>query len=240
MIPEIPARRHGDFPASSPDYEHFFHARAFGQGRVGVVLQGHDPPGPETAVTGEKKTGLAIINAIGQGLCAEPAENHTVDRPDPGGGQHADDQLRYHGKIEHDPVAFFHSQFFKYLGQFVDLVKQFLIGEGAAVADALPFKEDGGLVPPPGLDVPVQTVESSIQLSALKPRCITPGKITLQGFLPGLVPDQQFLCFFGPVSFRVLDGSLIFAVIRLSSGYPGLLLKMPGTGYWSMISFISD
>ena len=64
-----------------------------------------------------------------------------MNRTDSGAGQHGNRQFRNHGQVNGNPVALFNAQFLKDIGEFVDFIIQFLIGQCPAVAD-VSFPDD--------------------------------------------------------------------------------------------------
>jgi hypothetical protein len=128
----------------------FFTGDIVGGGTSSVtipVIPGLNP----IAVRRHHHFGLAVANAIGHRLGAEPAENHGVDRADARAGQHGDGRLRYHGQIDDDPIALLDAVSFENVGESTDLAMQLAIGQHAffpraAVPGRFTFPHQGRLV----------------------------------------------------------------------------------------------
>jgi len=75
-------------------------------GFVDVVLEGDDLASPVAPVGGDDDLAAGIGDALDDGLGGESAEDHRVDRADPGAREHRDGQLGDHGHVDCDDVAF--------------------------------------------------------------------------------------------------------------------------------------
>ncbi len=88
-------------------------------------------PAP-AAVGGDEQRGLGVLDAAGQGLGREAAEDDRVRRADARAGEHGDGQLRDHGHVDGDPVAGLDAQLEEGVGGLLDLAVEVGVGEACA------------------------------------------------------------------------------------------------------------
>ena len=120
------------------------------------------------AVGRDHELGLGVVDPGAQGFGGEAAEDHGVDRADPGAGQQRDDGLGNHGQVHGHPVALGHAEGLERVRGLLHLLGQLRVGVGAGVA-GLALEVDGHPVPVAGLDVPVQGVVGRVDLAADEP-----------------------------------------------------------------------
>ena len=118
---------------------------------VHVLLERHHRAAAEAAVGRDDQLGLRILDAVGHGLRAEPAEDDRVDRADAGAGEHGDGRLGHHRQVDEHAVAFAHAVALEHVGKAADLVVKLFVGEGALLArlagcGRLAFPDQRGLV----------------------------------------------------------------------------------------------
>ena len=104
---------------------------------------------PPAAVGREDQLGRGVVVPLGDRLGGEAAEDHAVDRADPGTGQHGDRQFRHQRHVDRNHVALADAQLLQHVGEPADLGVQHLVGQHAGVA-RLAFPDQGRLVPPRG------------------------------------------------------------------------------------------
>ena len=160
---------------------------ALGQGLVGHPLERQDLASTVAAVGRDQADGLLVVDPVPQRLRREPAEHDRVDRADPRAGQHRDCRLRDHGQVDRHPVAAPDAQRLERVGASLDFAGQVPVGQHPAVA-GLAFPDDGGLVAPWPLEVPVETVGRHIELAAHEPAGVRRGPFQRGG--PGGHPVQ--------------------------------------------------
>ena len=98
---------------------------------------------PVAAVGGDDQLRLGVIDAVGEGVGGEAAEDDRVRRADAGAGEHGDRQLRDHRHVDGDAVAALHAELLQGVGALVNLVEKLLVGDVPAVAGlALPVVGD--------------------------------------------------------------------------------------------------
>ena len=139
-----------------------------GQRLVDGRLQGAGLAAAVGAVGRDHELGLGVVDPGAQGLGGEAAEDHGVDRADPGAGQQGDDGLGNHGQVDGHAVALGHAQGLEGVRGLLHFLGQLRVGVGAGVA-GLALEVDGHPVPVAGLDVPVQGVVGGIDLAADEP-----------------------------------------------------------------------
>ena len=127
-------------------------------GVVRVDLQGHGAAPAVAAVGGDHDVVHSrVVDAAGERVGRETAEDDGVGRPDARAGEHRDGQLGDHRHVDGDPVALLHAEGAEGVGEPADLVEEVRVGEGALVARlALPVV--GDLVAEAVGDVAVETV----------------------------------------------------------------------------------
>jgi hypothetical protein len=152
----------------APDHQDVLNGRGLGDGLVHDFLEAGRLAAPVAAVGGDHQLGRGVLDAGGERVGAEPAEDHRVRRADPGTGEHGDRQLGDHRQVDRHPVALAHPELEQGIGRLAHLTLQVGIGDRPGVAGlALPVVGDLGAVP--GLDVPVHAVVRDVQLAAHEP-----------------------------------------------------------------------
>ena len=170
VVPPDVAAVHHLFVGGSgaAQHHHLLDAGRAVQRVVGVLLEGNDAAAPVAAVGGYQQLRLRVVDAVAQRLGAEPAEHDAMGRADAGAGQHGDGQFRRHGQVDGHPVALPYAQALEAVGELADLPQQVTVGVHLPVA-RLALPDDGGLVAPPVVDVPVDAVVGHVQLAADEP-----------------------------------------------------------------------
>ena len=149
------------------------------------------------AVGGDDDLGLAVLEAGGQRVGGEAAEDHRVRGADAGAGQHRDDGLGDHRHVDRDPVAGLHAELGERVGGLRDLVLELGVGDVAAVVGRLADPVDRDLVAAAGLDVAVDAVVRRVELAAdepLRERRVRP----VEHLVPLLVSQVEPLGLLGP------------------------------------------
>ena len=84
---------------------------------------------------------LGVVDAAGERVGGEAAEDHRVRGADAGAGQHRDHGLGDHRHVDRDPVAGLDAELGQRVGGLADLVLELGVGDGAGVAGlALPVE----------------------------------------------------------------------------------------------------
>ena len=192
-------------------------------GDVGVGLEEGGGTLAVATVGGDEHLGLGVVDAIGQRVGREAAEDDAVGRAQPGAGQHGHGQLGDHRQVDGDPVAPLHPHALQRVGEAAHLVEQLGVGDGAGVARlALPVERD--LVTPAGLDVAVEAVVRGVQRAAPEPA--GEGQVPLEDRVEVGVPRQQLAGLAGPERLVVVGGLVVERSVRDQ----GLLGEVGGRG----------
>ena len=146
-----------------------------------------------------------VVDAVGDGVGGESAEDDGVDGADARAGEQGDGQLGRHAHVDGDAVAFLDAERLEGVGEFLHFGVQFGVGEAANFA-GLAFPDDRGLVGALAEGVAVDAVVAEVDLAADEP--LGPGQIPLENFVPGLEP-VELLRGFGPECFGIVDGLLV-------------------------------
>ena len=144
LPPDIPAFLHRHGIAAALDHDDGLHGRRALDRRI-------------HAVGGDDQLGLAVIDAVLDGLRAEAAEDHRVHRTHAGAGQHRHHGLRDHRQVNGHPVPGPDAHVLEDVRQPADVKMQLLVGDRPDVA-GLPFENQGGLVFPVGSQMAVEAV----------------------------------------------------------------------------------
>ena len=110
---------------------------------VDVDLESAGLAAPVAAVGGDDQLRLGVVDAVGERLGGEPAEDDGVRRADAGAGEHRDRQLGNHRHVDGDPVAAPDAELLQRVGGPVHLEIEIVVGDDLAVARlALPVVGD--------------------------------------------------------------------------------------------------
>ncbi len=133
-----------------------------------VLLERQDIAAPPGTIGGDDEPSLRIDDAVAYRFGGEAGEDDVVNRPDAGAGQHGDDELRYHGKVDRHAVAFFDADRFQGVGELADVAGQVPVGQDTLVA-GLALPDERGFVAPFGGEMDIEAVGADIGLAALEP-----------------------------------------------------------------------
>ena len=198
-------------------------------GVVGVGLLGDGLGAAEGAVTGHEHFRGAVLEAVAEGVGAEPAEHDAVDGADAGAGQQAGCELGDHGQVEADPVALLHAESLQDVGELADFLVELLVGQGLVVAGLVALELDGDLVAA-GLQVPVEAVVGYVELASLEEldvdRALLDVEVVVHDLVPLLEPLDILACDLRPECIGLFNGALPKLVVGRSPGNPGRLLQL--------------
>ncbi len=113
--------------------------------------------------------GPGIVDARGEFVGGESAEDHGVDGAEPRAGQHRDDRLGHHRHVDHDAVALADAEAAQHAGEPRGLVEQFAVGVGALGPGERRVVDQCGLVGAAVGDVSVESVRAGVQFGIGKP-----------------------------------------------------------------------
>ena len=221
----VPGWLHAHLVPGAGYHDHVLDRRAFIQRLVGVGLERNEPAAPNALVGGDDQAGLAVLDAVHEGLGRESAEDYGMDRPDARAGKHRDRELRDHGKIDRHPVAFLDALLLEHVREPVDFEIKLLVGI-CLVLPAVRFPDDGRLVPRRRIDVAVQAVDRRVQFPALEPFDVRLVKIIIQDLVPLLEPRQIILGHLGPEFFRLVGGPIVQVLVLFHASDAGFLAEL--------------
>ena len=155
VVPEVPPRRHVDVVLGAPHHEHALDGGALCHRLVHRRLERQHLTPAEAAVGGDHRFGVAVDDALGEGLGAEAAENHRVGGADAGTGQHRHRRLRDHRQVDGNAVTFADPLALQHVGELADLAQHVVVGQYPAVA-GLALPEERHLVAEPAGDLLVE------------------------------------------------------------------------------------
>ena len=120
-------------------------------------------------------------------------------------GEHGDGQLGNHAHVDRDAVALHDAQRFQRVGEAIHFALEHAERQHARIA-RLAFPDDGGLVAPRGMRVPVHAVVGDVELSAHEP--FGPRRVPFQHLLPRREP-VQILGLLRPEAFGIFRGAIV-------------------------------
>ena len=110
-----------------------------------------------------------------------------MDRPDPRAGEHRDRQLQDHGHVEGDAIALSNAERLQDVAELPHFPEQLPISQETLIA-RLSFPDESCLVLPRPQNVPVDTVDRRVDLSAQEPFRLR--RLPLEDAFPWFVPGQ--------------------------------------------------
>ena len=131
-----------------------------------------DPPRLQPAGRGDHHPRLGIRDAGRQFGRREASEHDRVHSPKPSAGEHADGGFGDHGHVEDDAVAFDDPELGQRAGQLRHARLQVAIGKSLELPGHRAVPDQRRLVAAPASDVPVETIETGVQLAAREPLAI--------------------------------------------------------------------
>ena len=124
VVPDVAALMHGDIAAGAADDENLLVAERLGEGRVGVVLERHLLAAAHALVGGDDQLRAAVVDAAGEAVGREAAEDDGVDGADAGAGEHRDRGFRDHRQVDGDAVASRDAEALQDIGEAADLAHE--------------------------------------------------------------------------------------------------------------------
>ena len=110
------------------------HRSGFTDGDLNSLIEqrfvGHNSVHFDATGSRDDQLGLCIIDATGQFMSGKTSEDHRVDHPNSGTGQHGNDGFRHHRHVDDDPVAFLNPLANQHSGKARHLIQQLTIAEG--------------------------------------------------------------------------------------------------------------
>ncbi len=150
------------------DHDDVLDAWRMFQRRVGEFLELNVFARPQRDVGGDEQLAFGIVDAPGQRVRAEAAEDHRMNRADARTAKHRDGGFGNHRHVNRHAVAFLDAERFQDVREFADLRVQFRVGDALHVLFRLTLPDDGGLVAA-RFEVAIQAVDGEIELAVFKP-----------------------------------------------------------------------
>ena len=186
--------------------QHCLDTRCFFQGFVDNIFQVErfgttiGPVGRDHHLAG------AVIDPCRKGRGRESREYHRMDGADPGTGQQRHCEVRDHGHVDADAVAFFDAFFLEDIGKTAYAVVQLAVSDVFCwFIRVIGFEDDRVLVTLHP-QVPVEAVLCHVQFCALEPFHLRFLKIPFKDLVPPFMPKEMLLGDLFPEVFRLGNG----------------------------------
>ena len=168
VVPDVAARRHVDLAAGAAHHDDLLVAGAALQRIVGVLLERHLPAAAQAFVGGDDQLGIGIVDAAGERIRAEAAEDDRMHGADAGAGQHGIGRFRDHRQVDGDAVALLDAVLLQNIGEAADMLMEFVVGDLLVVIGIVAFPDDGHLVAAL-LQMPVDAIVGDVEDAVLVP-----------------------------------------------------------------------
>mmetsp|Transcript_3836 Transcript_3836/g.13448 ORF Transcript_3836/g.13448 Transcript_3836/m.13448 type:complete len:325 (-) Transcript_3836:436-1410(-) len=122
---------------------------------INNLLKGNQLFAPQDPGSGDQDLALVVQDSVTQRVCAEAGKDNRVDCPDARARKHRSRELREHRHVDVHPIAPLHPHRLEVVGDLANKVLQLLVGQRGAVRGLIALPNDGHLVPPALLNVPV-------------------------------------------------------------------------------------
>ncbi len=129
----------------APVDDHVLDGGAGGHGFVDGALELDFVAAAVARVLREDGDAAGVVDAVGDGIGREPAEDDRVDGADARAGEQGDGQLRRHAHVDGHAVALLDAQGLEGVGEALHLGVQFGVGEAANLA-RLALPDERGLL----------------------------------------------------------------------------------------------
>ena len=139
---------------------------------VGNFLEGNGFATPHGNIGGDEEFAGGIVDAVGQGIGAESAKHHRMDRADPGAGQHGDGGLGDHGHVNGHAIAFLDAEGFQDVGAFADVGVKFAVSDLFDFIFGVALPDDGEFIPQGRFDMAIKAIDGEVQLAVFEERVL--------------------------------------------------------------------
>ncbi len=123
----------------------------------------------DTAGGGDDGLRGGVVDAHGQFVRGEAAEDDRVDRAEAGAGEHGHGRLGDHRHVDDDSIALGHALVGQSPREAGDLVEQFCVGDGTDGVGDRRVVDDGGLIAAAVRDMAVDRVVADVELAVGEP-----------------------------------------------------------------------
>ena len=223
LVPEVAAPRHVDIRARARDDNDGLDGNLL-QRRVDIAFQRNALAAAQAFIRGDDDCGLRVLDAAGERVRREPAEDHRMNGADARAGQHREGGLGNHRQIDGDAIVLPHAMLLEHIGEAADLLVQLGVSDVARLRRIVALPDDRGLIGAFG-QMPVDAIHRDICRAVLEPadRDIVRVEARMLHFRERLDPVDA-LRLLAPESFRVCEGALvkhaIFFVVDPRGGLP--------------------
>ena len=197
---------------------------------VAEILEVQDLARTVAVVGRDHHAGAGVEDAVAQRVGGQAAEHDAVHGADAGAGEHRDGQLGDHGKVEHHAVALPHAQVLEHVGGLAHLAVQALVGVHLHLFGGLALPDEGGLVAPRSLQVPVEAVGGGVELGAAEVADERAGglEVVLLHRVPRAIPVQRLAGHLAPERLGLVDRAAVQLVVVLAALHEGLVAELGG------------
>jgi len=164
-------------------------------------------------VLGDDGDAAAVVDAIGDGVGGESAEDDGVNGSDARAGEDGDGEFRRHAHVDGDAVALLDAEGLEGIGEALDFDVHFSVSE-ATNFPGLAFPDNGGLVAARAVEMSVEAVVAEVHFAADEP--FGAGQVPVEHFVPRFEP-VQFLCDTSPEGLGIFNGLLVHLLVLLEA-----------------------
>ena len=222
MPPVVAAFHHLDRRSGALVDHDVLHGVTGCHGLIHRLLEFDFVAAPVARILGEDGDAGRVVDAIGDGVGGESAEDDRMDSSDAGAGQQGDGQFRRHAHVDGHAVALADAQRLEGVRKPLHLDVEIGVAQAAYLA-RLAFPDDGSLVAACSESVAVDAVVAEIELAAHEP--LGPGQVPFQHLVPGLEPVQVFGRL-GPETLRILNRLLVHGLVLFEALDVGLCAEL--------------
>src|SRR4029079_15791757 len=213
VVIDVAALLHVDGRVGALDHDDGSDTAGLLAGLVDIGLERNLAAAAHALVGGNDAGGLAVLDAAGDRVRREAAENDRMDRADARAGEDGGRPLWESRHVDGDAVAFLDAARLQHVRETADLGVQLLLSEFFVVLRIVAFPENGGLVTAFG-QVTVDAVVASVERAVLEPldRDVVRVVGGVLHLAEGLDPVDA-LGVFGPEAVRVLDRTVVHLLV---------------------------
>ena len=199
--PVIAARDHVDRRAGAAVDDDMLHRVAGGHGFVDGLLELDLVAAAIAGVLRDDGHTTGVVDAVGDGVGGESAEDDGVHGANARAGEQSDGQLGRHAHVDGYAIALLDAERLERVGEFLHFDVQLGVGEAADFA-WLALPDERGFVGARAERMAIDAVVAEIELAANEP--LGPGKFPFKHLVPRLEP-MQLAGRLRPEFFGVLD-----------------------------------
>ena len=188
MPPDVATLRPVDVAAGAAQDDRLLHGRRVRERLVRVPLERDGLAAAQPLVLRDQQLALHVVQAAGERVGGEAAEDDRVRRAEARAGEHRDRQLGNHPHVDPDRRSLADAEALERIREADDLALEVGERERPALVGRLPLPVVGDLVAEARLDVPVDAVVRDVELAADVPLRVR--KLPLEELVEGLEPGD--------------------------------------------------